>query len=259
MGQQPDNISNVGFLRPVILLSLLVSGACIKSQATQCGDLLCPEGRVCTSAGACVNQSFAAVCQGHPDGDACTVTDEGSGTCMGGLCNIGRCGDGIVQGIEACDGTDLNGRTCTYYGSMTPAGLKCNSDCSYDTTGCMGICGDGIRQGSEQCDGTDFGEKTCTDYGYDSGTLACTDTCMVNIGQCKGKCGDGNINPGEVCDGTNFGGATCTTLGHPGAGAAPLLCTTTCAYDPTSCTCGGDPPCATGQSCNIVDSIPTCQ
>ena len=46
------------------------------------------------------------------------------------------CGDGIVSGIEECDGTDLRGATCETLG--LPGGmLACDVDCFYDHDGCV--------------------------------------------------------------------------------------------------------------------------
>ena len=53
----------VGFARTPILMVLLI-GACVKSQAVQCGDLLCPDGRVCAK-GACVSGSLATAASAH--------------------------------------------------------------------------------------------------------------------------------------------------------------------------------------------------
>ncbi|HEX3482290.1 MAG TPA: hypothetical protein VHT91_45050, partial [Kofleriaceae bacterium] len=135
----------------------------MRSQAVQCGDLLCPEGSVCAK-GNCVSGSLATACAGQAEGAPCTLSELGTGTCQGGLCITGRCGDGKVNGIEACDGADLGGRTCVDFGSTDQVGLACTADCSFDKSGCNGYCGDGHKGTEEDCDGTDFGGKTCTDF-----------------------------------------------------------------------------------------------
>src|SRR5882672_3409056 len=101
----------VGFAHTPIVLVLLL-GACVKSQAVACGDLLCPEGSVCAKGSLCVSGSLATACSG--------------------LGITGRCGDGAVNGIEACDGRDLGGKTCVDFGSIDAAGLACTSECSLD-------------------------------------------------------------------------------------------------------------------------------
>jgi len=66
------------------------------------------------------------------------------------------CGDGAAKGKEECDGADLAGQTCQSLG-FASGSLACNSDCSFDTSGCGGgaaVCGDDVLDGAEECDGT---------------------------------------------------------------------------------------------------------
>jgi hypothetical protein len=243
----------VGFARTPIVLVLLL-GACVKSQAVACGDLLCPEGSVCAKGNLCVSGSLATACNGRAEGATCTLSELGTGTCQNGLCITGRCGVQIVNGIEACDGADLGGKTCLDFGSNTAAGLTCTADCSLDTSGCNGICGDGHKGAGEDCDGNDFGGKTCTDFApggtankyYASDMLACTNQCKFNSSGCAtaGWCGDGHKQSVEECDGSDLGQPagqpppSCTDLGHPGA-ATPRVCdSTTCKFAETNCWCG---------------------
>ncbi len=239
----------VGFARtPVVLVSLLLFGACVKSQATACGDLLCPEGAVCANE-TCVSASLATACSGKADGAACTLSELGPGTCQQHLCITGMCGDGKLNGIEACDGADLAGKTCVDFGSTDPVGLACAADCSFDKSGCKGFCGDGIRGTEEQCDVADFGGKTCTDFSpqgavnkfYAGGAPTCTIDCIVNVSTCTGGwCGDGIKQPAEDCDGTDFGTqpVTCASLGHPGAATPPTCDVATCKFVAEPCSCG---------------------
>jgi hypothetical protein len=48
----------------------------------------------------------------------------------------GKCGNGYQEGSEACDGADLNGKTCSDFGF--PEGtLICKSGCNgFNTSGC---------------------------------------------------------------------------------------------------------------------------
>ena len=59
------------------------------------------------------------------------------------------CGDGVRNGVEACEAGDLGGQSCTSVGY--DAGLlKCTSDCALDDSGCKDYqCGDGICEGDE--------------------------------------------------------------------------------------------------------------
>jgi len=46
------------------------------------------------------------------------------------------CGDGVVSGAEACDGTDLGGATCESLGLFGPGVPTCLPDCTLDTSAC---------------------------------------------------------------------------------------------------------------------------
>lgn len=94
--------------------------------------------------------------------------------CTGG----GSCGNGIVEGAEVCDGTNLQGESCTSLGYVSGT-LSCLSDCTgYDETDCTNaVCGNGVAEGDESCDGTDLAGQSCSDFGMPYGTLACESDC----------------------------------------------------------------------------------
>jgi hypothetical protein len=48
------------------------------------------------------------------------------------------CGDNIVEGQEDCEGSDLNGKSCTSIG-YGGGDLKCDIACSFDTFSCFPI------------------------------------------------------------------------------------------------------------------------
>ena len=230
--------------------------ACVKSSATACGDYVCPVGLSCAQ-DRCVDPAVLTSCSGHAEGEACDLGAGGIGTCQGGLCIVGRCGDGIINGVEECDSSNVGSATCLDFGAPQAAGLSCGSDCALDPAGCTAYCGNGHVDGTEQCDGSDFAQKSCVDYGFYGGTLSCTTTCAANLGQCAGKCGDGVIEQLEPCDGTNLAGKTCASLGYKGT-VRPLTCTAACAFDASSCTCGGV-LCPTTQQCVVTGGISSCQ
>jgi hypothetical protein len=107
-------------------------------------------------------------------------------------CNIDccpTCGNGVLQPSagERCDTTELNGRTCEYFG-YTGGTLSCTSFCDFDFSGCTGpgpICGNGEVEYGEQCDGANLNFQDCTTLGYLEGTLFCSG-CRFNPSGCSG-------------------------------------------------------------------------
>jgi hypothetical protein len=138
------------------------------------------------------------------------------------------CGDGMLNGAEVCDGTDLGGQDCVSlgYGAGTAV---CNAACdAIDVSGCGPgpSCGNDLIEGVEVCDGTDLGGDDCTDHGFYGGTLGCLANCTgLDTSGCAGRCGDGITNGPEVCDGTDVGGLTCAGLGYVGG---DVSCNATC-------------------------------
>jgi hypothetical protein len=172
----------------------------------------------------------------------CTPTcDVGTSGCHG-------CGNGLIEGDEVCDGSDLGGETCESLG-FAGGSLGCREDCSaLDTEACVEpVCGDGILNGDEVCDGQDFGAETCAsiDPQYVGGDLTCAEDCsaIYTDGCLEPVCGDGVANGDEVCDGDDFAGKTCNTEGF---NAGELTCSEDCsAFDTADCFYCAEP----GQSC----------
>jgi len=51
---------------------------------------------------------------------------------------IGVCGDGVSEGVEDCDNSDLLGETCKSLGYLTGS-LTCTPSCNFDVTMCIPI------------------------------------------------------------------------------------------------------------------------
>ena len=140
------------------------------------------------------------------------------------------CGNGVVEGLEGCDGDAFRER---YYtdGDLSCVGLdskyiggtlSCRSDCRIDESACLTpVCGDGIVEGWESCDGAALPITDCADYNpvWRSGTLSCGETCRYDTSQCVDRCGDGVLDEWEECDGplrrTDFAGDNCSDYQYP--------------------------------------------
>ena len=203
--------------------------------------------------------------------------DEGTLSCSAnctfhtGCCRApgeGFCGDGIINGGEACDGERLLGRSCLTQG-FSGGVLVCAPDCTLDASGCdrdgQSVCGDGARTGAEACDGVFLGGEDCEGLGMGTGTLACDETCQFDIDACEEPevcddgadndgdggadcedrdclgaagcptCGDGVAEGIEPCDGDDFA-ATCQSEGFA---SGAVGCTPTCELDTAQCAQGG--------------------
>ncbi|MEX1362521.1 MAG: hypothetical protein AB1Z98_05305 [Nannocystaceae bacterium] len=126
------------------------------------------------------------------------------------------CGDGVVQGIEVCDGADLDGRDCESLG-LGPGTLGCRPNClDFATEGCVGSpCGNGSIEPGEVCDGSNLQGNTCESLGYPGGQLACGAGCagFDTAGCTSNVCGNGIAEAGESCDGADLGEVSCASLG----------------------------------------------
>lgn len=92
-----------------------------------------------------------------------------------------RCGDGIRQPGEECDGYDIP-TDCDYEGFMGGT-IGCTASCTIDVSMCHN-CGDGIKDADEECDASDFGSSTCQTEGYDYGDLSCDANCLIDNDGC---------------------------------------------------------------------------
>jgi hypothetical protein len=188
----------------VVGILVLVGGllaACDKDDEPVCGNGVCEDGETATSCAA---------------------------DCGGAVC-----GNGAIEGTEACDGAALGTHTCVTAG-FAGGDLACSSTCTLDTSGCVAaVCGNGSMEGTEACDGDDLGVKTCLSQGFFGGDLACTDTCTLDTTGCLTEgCGDDVKNGTEACDGDDFGTTTCETEGHDGG---TLACNASCELVETGC------------------------
>ncbi len=177
--------------------------------------------------------------QPDPSGSTTAPVDTDDPT-VGQTTGSAECGDGQVEGNEACDDAGES--------------AMCNDDCT------VAACGDGVVN-------TTAGE-TCDDMGR-SGT--CNDNCTA------ASCGDGyaNVTAGEMCDGDGAGTpgptASCDadcTVAECGDATVNVLAGETCDDGAESATCDSDctaPMCgdavmnaAAGEDCDDGGESATC-
>lgn len=143
------------------------------------GGLDCPAQDVClVEQGTCIPLDSLCIdvtdrnARAQPDGNACG----GGSICVGAVCSVPRCGDGVVTGIETCDdgvgNDDLAPDACR--STCLPAG-----------------CGDGTLDDDEECDD---GPKNA-----DDGADACRGSSPFGTCALPG-CGDGVVDTAELCD-----------------------------------------------------------
>jgi len=91
------------------------------------------------------------------------------------------CGNNATEGVEMCDGADINGLICEDLG-LGPGELGCLPNCGdYDTRFCAPPpdCGDDDINGrAEMCDGADLDGLSCRSFGFAEGELRCAQDCL---------------------------------------------------------------------------------
>jgi MYXO-CTERM domain-containing protein len=116
----------------------------------------------------------------------------------------GSCGDGVLDGGEACDGTDLAGESCEGLG-FAGGTLTC-VQCQIDTSSCTG---DGTASGTEGGTGVGTGET-----GGDVPTTGSTPTSAAS------ETGGDSSSTGDSAGSTGDGGCGCRTEGSAPAAAS---------------------------------------
>ena len=130
-GQTCESLGFVGGMLACNLDCTFDTHGCI---APECGNGVREGDEVCdgTDLGgeSCVTQGFI---EGQL---ACQADCAGFDT--SGCSGTPVCGNGVREGLEACDGTDLAGKSCADFGYLE-GDLGCAPDCSdFDTSGCSG-------------------------------------------------------------------------------------------------------------------------
>lgn len=99
-----------------------------------------------------------------PTTDASTGAGTTTGDMTSGTASTGdttaagpMCGDGELEGMEACDTDQFGGKTCLDFGPDYGGGaLKCAGNCTIDISSCCKIKGKPCIKGSDCCSGNCF-------------------------------------------------------------------------------------------------------
>ena len=213
------------------------------TQEVKCGNGKLDPGEKCD--GTLLNNATCSSLVGYGSTGALKCNDTCSGYDTSACTEEVKCGNGVLDDGELCEGYNLNGATCTSivgYGSTGT--LKCNKTCSgFVTSGCSKaqLCGNGTLDSGELCDSTDLNDATCESVvGVGStGTLLCDSTCKFNTTYCTPSrgCGNGTIEDNEECDGTAFKDniKSCTAYDPMNYSKGSLKCTSTCKIDTSAC------------------------
>ena len=211
----------------------MAATGCLSFDDVQCADgHLCPPGSRCDDVhGGCILPAQLQACANTDDGEDCEI-DGAGGTCVNGGCVAWFCGDGMLNGGEACEGSDFGvgadgvAVDCTTFGFTNHAGLICTDACHIDRTQCTGGCGDNMLNDEEDCDGTVLRDnKTCKQLGfYDEPGLKCSGFCTFDKSNCTGYCGDGITNGPEQCDAVAAVGQSCLDYSFDAGRLGCTLC-----------------------------------
>ncbi len=156
---------------------------------------------------------------------ASTTSTAGDGGGGGGV-SPPTCGDGAVEGAEACD----DGNPAPGDGCDDACAIEAGWVCDGEPSVCTLLCGNAVLESGEACDdgnaqAGDGCGKTC---GIEPGWV-----CAGEPSACSEVCGDGFVTPGEGCDdgGTTAGDgcdATCAVETGYACEDAPSVCTVFC-------------------------------
>jgi hypothetical protein len=191
---------------------------------------------------------------GASDGGAGGRTSGGGGA--GGAAST-VCGDGVVDGNEACDRDQFPpGASCATNVENGQGALLCKADCSLVTSYCSTSCGNGTVELGEVCDGAPV--ETCDAvFPGATGTLGCNANCLgFETSLCtlpSGTCGDGDVTDAEQCDGrVGPSVTTCTDLVATLSGT--LGCHDNCTFDTSGCSRCGNGTLEDGEQCDGTSS-----
>ncbi len=197
-----------------------------------CGDGVVDAGEACDDGlndgayGGCLSgcAGLASFCGDAIVNDPSEACDDGNMIDDDGCTHTcqSTCGDGVLQGAEACDGEQAQEGSCASLG-FAGGELGCDAmTCKFDTSLCQ-TCGNGTMDDEEACDGAELGGATCASLGFLDGALACNEKCS--------ELDTSGCSPLPSVDG-------CCTVGPPGGCLDEAV---------TACVCDAMPGCCDSQ------------
>ncbi len=206
---------------------------CSANTVPECDDAGCTAA-ICALDPYCCDTEWDQICA-----DAALLEP----SCQG-VSDCPDCGNGMLEGIEPCDGANLGGETCESQGYDSGT-LGCAADClSLDESACQGDGACCAPNGTVGCEDIACTNAVCNVFPQccdEPWSQACADVAALEPA-CQGvtgcpNCGNGELGAGEVCDGANLDGESCASLG---LNTGTLACAATCVeFDTTGCFAGG--------------------
>jgi len=183
-------------------------GACER----MCGNGKLDPGETCDDSNINSEDGCTGTCNGSNCPPVCTIEPDYTCATVGQSCIYTppppppQCGNGKIEGSEACDDGNVTGGDGCSSTCIVEAGWKCTAA----NTPCVAKqCGDGILAGNELCDD---GIVNTTSGCTPTCTITPNATCPANGGPCVPMvCGDGKVTGTETCDsGLNDGKHGCS-------------------------------------------------
>jgi cysteine-rich repeat protein len=189
-------------------MTLAVLTGCFDASFDNASSLSCRDGNDCHEASICLNNTGRCIQRDVPciaiSGREASAVDDGVACevgriCVSAACVEPRCGDGIISGVETCDGGEGCRADCTRCGDgvidddedCDDGAANSDVDANACRTSCVSpSCGDGVRDAGEGCDDGAANSDVDAD--------ACRSSCA------RASCGDGVIDNDEDCDGDAF-------------------------------------------------------